>query len=444
MFRTRFLRRGVAALAVAASVALLAGCVGGGAPNPNPSPTGSDPGTADDRFSGEVEWWTVNLREGFSDYIQGMIDEYQGMHPDVTIKWVDVPNGERSAKLLAAIASGKVPDAVNSGSDTTGLFNDSMADLSQYFTAEELGVYLPMLVEPLRDSAGLVKGIPWYNGGGSLGFYRGSVVEKAGFDAANPPKTWDDALALARSVHQATGIYGTSLLPYSTVVQSEGISMLNQERTAAAFNTPETVAIMKKYKEFYDDGSIAPGAVGKDEEALEQTLYNGQLAFMAWDTSSNLRFVKENAPDIYQDIVVSRAATGASGSTLLLAQQIFQIPEASDNKAAAAEWLKFVTSPANQLAFCKLATILPSTPASLEDPFFTDNPGTEPSDKARAVLVADYPNLKDASLGSSNDLYLRQLFDEEVRAVMLGTKTAEQAMADAESAWNEELAKAAQ
>src|SRR5262249_52830285 len=157
------------------------------------------------------------------------------------------------------------------------------------------------------------------------------------------------------------------------------------------------------------------GAVAADNATTsEQSVYNGKVAFMASDTSTNLRFVEENAPDIYKDVVVAHPVSGASGDTLLLAQQIFQIPEASKHKAAAAEWLKFVTNAENQLAFCKIATILPSTPESLKDPYFSDIKGDTPADEARRVLINEFASLKDASLGTSDDLHLRQLFDEQM------------------------------
>jgi putative chitobiose transport system substrate-binding protein len=423
-----------AAVVAIAAGSLLTGCLAGGT---------SSGGSDGEQFSGEVEWWTVQLKECCSDYFNNLIDEYEEMHPDVTIKWVDVPNADRSTKLLAAIASGNVPDLVNSGSDTTGLFNDAMADLSNYFTEDEFATYSSNLLDPLKDEDGIQKGIPWYNGGGNLSYYRLSVVEQAGFDVDNPPTTWDEALELARAVHEKTGVYGTSVLPYSWVMQSEGVQLLSDDRLTAAFNTPETVEIIEKYQEYYADGSIAPGAVAAENTAPEQSLANQQLAFMASDTSTNLRFIQESAPDVYPDIVTGHPMQGASGTNILVGQQIYQIPEASDNKAAAAEWLKFLTNAENQTELCKVGTILPSTPASLEDPFFADL-GDSPDDQARRILIEDYPTLKDGSLGSSNDLFLRQLFDEEIRAVMLGTKTAQEAMDAAEASWNEELAKAAE
>ncbi|WP_279581521.1 hypothetical protein [Fodinicola feengrottensis] len=57
------------------------------------------------------------------------------------------------------------------------------------------------------------------------------------------------------------------------------------------------------------------------------------------------------------------------------------------------------------------------------------------------MLVQTFPKIVDASLGSSNDENLRDLFDEQVRAYMTGSKTATQALTDAAAQWNSALAK---
>jgi putative chitobiose transport system substrate-binding protein len=371
-----------------------------------------------------------------------MIDAYQGEHPDVKIKWVDVPGQDITTKLLAAIAGNKVPDAVNFTSATTGLFADSMTDLGAYFTADELAGYLPSLVEPLKNHQGKQIAIPWYNGGAGLGFYRTSVVTKAGFDPANPPKTWDEALELAQKVKDATGTYGTNAMAYSTTMQSEGVELISADRKKATFNTPEAVKVLEKFKKYYESGALAPGVLGKEPRSYAQNLSNKLIAFMAVDTSSNLVGLKDNAPDVYEDTAVAPAVTGPSGTQLMFGQQVFGIPAGSKNQAAAAEWLKFVTSPANQLAFCKIVAIYPSSTEALKDPFFTDTSGTTPADQAKQVLVKTFPKLVDASLGSGNDENLRMMFDEQVRAYVTGKKSAEQALADAASQWDTELAKA--
>ncbi|GAB3433543.1 ABC transporter substrate-binding protein [Flindersiella endophytica] len=433
MKRSRSALAAVGSMLLAAAL-LLTGCISG-EQKPPPAQGGGE------KFSGEIEWWTINLQKDYSGYINGLISAYENKHPDVKIRWVDVPGQDITTKLLAAIAGDKVPDAVNFASTTTGLFAGQMADLRTYFDADELAAYAPSLVKPLTDQQGKVAAVPWYNGGAGLGVYRRSVLAKAGFDPANPPKTWDDALALAQKVKDSGGGYGANVMAYSLTMQSEGVRLISADRKRATFNTPQAVQILEKYKKYLDSGAIAPGVLGKDPRAYPQNLSNQLIAFMPSDTSSNLLGLQENAPDVYADSVVAPAVTGPSGTQLMAGQQVFGIPSGSKHQAAAAEWLKFVTSPANQLKFCKLVAIYPSTPQTLKDPFFTDVSGRTPADQARKVLVDTFPSIVDASLGSGNDENLRLLFDEQVRAYMSGGKSAAEALAEAEKQWNAELAK---
>lgn len=425
--------------ATATAVLMLGACVpgtGGGDSDPGPADGEVDEAQA---YSGTVEWWTINLQANYQEYIQGLIDDYEDQHPDVTIDWVDVPGPDITTRLLAAIASGDVPDAVNINSNTMGLFADSMTDLNQYFTEDELGIYHDALRDPLTNSDGGQAAIPWYNGGANLAFYRLSAVEEAGFDRDNPPTTWDEALTLAQSVYDETGIYGTNAMAYSWVMQSEGVQLISDDGTEAAFNTPEAVALLEKYGDYYESNAIAPGVIGPDQRSYDQNLENEQIAFMASTTSTVIVGIESNAPTVYEDLLVAPAVTGPSGQNYLPAQQVFGIPQASDNRAAAAQWLKHVTAPEVQLEFTRLAAIYPSTPETLEDAFFTDNPGETPAEQARQVLVDTFETIADGALGTSNDELLRELFDEEVRAFILGEKDAQQALDDAEAAWNAEL-----
>ncbi|WP_163505978.1 extracellular solute-binding protein [Fodinicola acaciae] len=433
MARTRVRRLTVLGAVLSAAVLLLTGCIGG-------QVAGS--GGNGEKYAGEIEWWTINLQKNYSAYINGLIGTYQAAHPDVKIRWVDVPGQDITTKLLAAIAGDKVPDAVNFTSNTTGLFAGNMADLGQFFSAKDLSAYASALSRPLKDRAGKQIAIPWYNGGAGLGVYRKSALAKTGFDPAKPPKTWDDALALAQRVKDSGGGYGTNAMAYSYTMQSEGVPLISPDRKKAAFNTPQAAAILAKFKKYLDSGAIAPGVLGKDPRSYAQNLSNKLITFMPTDTSSNLVGLQKNSPDVYADSVVEPAVTGPSGVQLMNSQQVFGIPAGSQHKAAAAEWLKFVTSPANQLAFCKIVAIYPSTVDTLKDPYFTDITGNTPADQGRRVLVQTFPKIVDASLGSGNDENLRNIFDEQVRAYMTGSKTAVQALNDAAQQWNTELAKA--
>ncbi|MGD7707630.1 ABC transporter substrate-binding protein [Microlunatus sp. Y2014] len=430
--RRGLLRTTVAGAAATAAAGSLTGCLG---------QTAGSQGSAGEKFAGEVEWWTINLQKNYAPYIQGMIDAYTAEHPDVTINWVDVPGQDITTKLLAAIASGTVPDAVNYTSFTVGLFGDSMSDLGEFFTDEELGAYVPSLLTTLKNDADHQVGIPWYNGGAGFGIYRKSLCEQAGYTEDSLPTSYEEALELCQAIYDKTDVYGANLMCYSQEMQGEGITMLNDERTEAAFNTPDTVAVMERYKKYFESRAIAPGVMGKEARQYEQSLENGQIACAPKSVSSALINIQKNAPDVYDDLWIAPGVTGPAGEQLFFGQQVFGIPSASNNKAAAAEWLKFVTNAENQLAFCKLVSIFPSSAAALEDPFFTDIEVTEAMDAGRQVLVAQFDSMVDAALSTGNDTLLREVFDEQIRTYITGQSSAEDALGTAEQQWNDELAK---
>jgi putative chitobiose transport system substrate-binding protein len=423
----------LAALVLALPLALSA-CVSG-------SPAGGDdPKQSGDAYSGDVEWWTINLQKNYGPDIQKWIDAYQKEHPKVKINWVDVPGQDINTKLLAAIASGKVPDVVNFTSATTGLFAGSMTDLNSLFSKDDVAAYLPNLADPLVADGKRIA-IPWYNGGTSLAFYNKDLLAKAGFDPAKPPATYDAALALAKSYHDATGKSATNFMAYSSVVQANGIPLLSEDEKTAAFNTPETLALVEKFKAGFSSGAIAPGSLSTDQRNLPQSLENKQIAFNPAAVSSTLLNIQKNSPAVYGSIVVGPPVVGADGKFYMPGQQVMGIPAKSDNQAAAAAWLKYVAAPEQQLALCKLVPIYPSSVKALADPFFTQIAGNTPADQARKVLLQTFKNSVDASMGSGNDDQLRQLFDDQIRAYMSGTKTVKEALDAAEKAWNDTLSK---
>lgn len=424
------LTTGVLALALMTS-----GCVAG--------TSGGSAAVADDQpFEGEVEFWTINLKKNYSAYIDGLIAQYQKDHPKVRINWVDVPGQDIATKMLAAVASGDVPDAVNLASSDIGRFVPSLSPLDDAFKAADLADFQPNLVEPLRVS-GKLYAVPWYNGGTPVGIYRKSVVAKAGFDGTTPPKTYDEALALADKVYEKTKVYGTNDIPginTPLVLRYYGVEMLSADKKKAAFNTPEVAALLDRFKQSYDKHGIAPGAVSKDVRNFPQSLDNGQLALSAGTFAATLLNIQKNAPDVYKDLLVTEPVQTKTGGYLLLAQQTFAIPKASKHQRAAAEFIKFFTNGANQLAFCKLVPIYPSTISSTKDAFFAGGGGDDPMDVARQVIVKGLPKLEYTPLGTPKDTELGESLAEEVRAFLQGSKSAKEALDAAEKEWNAALA----
>jgi multiple sugar transport system substrate-binding protein/putative chitobiose transport system substrate-binding protein len=408
-------------------------CVGGG------SKSGSDAKGTDPKYAGTVQFWTINLKKNYNDYITGLINGYEKQHPKVKVDWVDVPGQDIATKLIASLASGKVPDAVNIDSANLGQFRPSLADLTPYFPKSDLSDFQSNLVNSLRGN-GKLYAVPWYNGGAPVGIFNKSVVDRAGFDVSSPPQTYDDALALAQKTYDTTKVYGMNDLPTYTVLQYYGLKVLSDDKKKAAFDTPEAAAVLQRFKKAYDAHAIAPGAITKDTRNYPQSIDNGQLAFTPSSLPFSLLNYQQNSPNIYKKLVVTKAVHTTDGKYLLAGQQTFAVPKASKHKQAASEFIKYVTDAANQLAFCKIVTIYPSTVSSAKNPFFTHIEGNTLADQARRIAVSELPQLEDGQLGTGHDAELAQDFSDQLAGFIQGQKTAKQALSAAAAQWNKLLA----
>lgn len=79
--------------------------------------------------------------------------------------------------------------------------NGYTADLSERFSEEERGEYLPTVIEAMTYEGG-IHGVPWYTEAGML-YYRRDLLEESGF--SEPPGTWDELKEQAETVQQASG-----------------------------------------------------------------------------------------------------------------------------------------------------------------------------------------------------------------------------------------------
>lgn len=431
----RLFGRLVAPFVLAAVAALAVSCVSG--------PSDADGAGAGAKDEGDITFWTINLKKNFNDYITGMINAYQKAHPKVHVNWVDVPGKDIATKFLSSVAGGDVPDVVNIDSANLGRFADQMVDLGKYVPAGELADYQPGLLNSLKRNNSLIA-LPWYNGGAPVGAYNMSIMSKVGFDPANPPKNYDEVLALAQQVYDKTKVYGTNEIPsyingQSAVLSYEGIPLLSPDKKQAAFNTQAGRDVLTKYKKAYDSKAIAPGAITPDIRNFPQSLDNQQIAFTADAYPFVLTSLKENSPSVYNHLAITPSPTTKDGKYLLLGQQTLAVPTRSKHQAAAADFAKFVTNGANQLAFCKLVAIYPSTVSTTKDAYFTDKTDTSPIGKARQLILSELPNLVDGELGTGKDAELSDSLSKQVRSFMQGSTSAEQALSTAADEWNKAL-----
>lgn len=80
-----------------------------------------------------LEFWTMQLQPTFTDYINGIIEDFEAENPNIKIDWLDVPAADLDKKILSAVSTDTAPDVVN----LNPTFASQLAELDALVNMEE-------------------------------------------------------------------------------------------------------------------------------------------------------------------------------------------------------------------------------------------------------------------------------------------------------------------
>ncbi len=390
-----------------------------------------------------VEFWTMQLKPTFTDYINGVIEDFEAENPGVQIKWVDVPWSDMEKKLLSSAAAGNAPDVANLNVPFSMQIAElgGLVDMDKNLSEEVKNKYFES-VWSSNTYQGQTHAIPWYLST-SITMYNAQIFEEAALNADNPPEKYSQLLEVGRQIKDKTGKY--LMLPpiaetgrYLEYMVREGIPLLNEDRTAAAFNTEESVEFLEMWVKMFEEGIIPRETVTEGHNAAVD-LYQSNQAAVLLTGPQFLDRVQENAPGIYENTEVAPEITGEAGKVGVAVMNIAVLKD-TEHKDESLEFAKFITNNKNQLDFAKIVTILPSTKKAAADPFFTDVDSGSKSDMARKVSAEQLDRAVNLVPPLSNQNQLNEAINQMVQNALLGEKTAAEAIADAEAEWNRILA----
>ncbi|WP_055479990.1 ABC transporter substrate-binding protein [Sphaerimonospora mesophila] len=398
------------------------------------------PGSASGSGPVSLEFWTINLKEGYTPYIEGAISRYEQDNPGTTIKWVDIPDFEQTqSKLLAAISGGATPDVVN----MTPFILPKFAATGAVYSLDELTPDTASIAaeyNPGLWDAGVIDGkpyaIPFYGSVSAL-IYNTELFGKAGLDPDKPPANWDEVFAAAKKIHEKTGASGFVQTlddfddagnPSDILAGQAGAPLLSPDGKKAAFATPEAVAHLEQYatgvKEGWIDRTSVNGGVMDGAKVLAQ----GKTA-MVFLGPWILRWLEDNTDaETFKKFRVAVHPEGAGGAANGFLQH-FAIPKASKNPKQALDFARYFSSTVLELA--KQAPVLPGVESIAEDPYFQSTPETK-------VIVEQEVKFYWPKHPAVAELFAA--LRTEFQAALLGDKTSEAALQDAAREWDRILA----
>lgn len=391
--------------------------------------------------SNEIEFWTMELQPKFTDYFNALITEFEQENPDLTVKWVDVPWSGMESKILAAVSANTAPDVVNLNpafaSQLAG--KDAWLNLEAAIPAEEKSAYLPNIwqASTLGD---LSFGFPWYLTT-RVTIYNQDILNEAGVTA--PPQTYAELAEVAKQVKEKTGKYAffMTAVPEDSAELLEsmvqmGVTLVDGEGKAA-FNSPEGKAAFQYWVDLYQDKLLPQEVLTQGHSRAVELYQSGQTAVLS-SGAEFLNAIATNAPQVAEASAASPQISGSTGRKNVAVMNLV-VPKGTDNPEGAVKFALFVTNSQNQLAFAQAANVLPSTQTSLEDyqaSIAALGPQASAVEQARAVSASQMTDAE-VLVPAMKDLNpLKKAIYENLQAAMLGKKTVDEALNDAETQWN--------
>ncbi|GGX62159.1 extracellular solute-binding protein [Streptomyces anandii] len=189
------MRRGIAATALVASLALAATACGG-----------SDSGS--DKSDGPVTitWWDTSNATNEAPTYQALVKQFEAANKNIKVKYVNVPFDQAQNKFDTAAGSKGAPDILRSEVGWTPAFAKKgyFLPLDGTEALSEQSQFKPNLIKQAQYD-GKTYGVPLVTDTLAL-VYNKALFKKAGITEA--PKTWDELKADAAKVKDKAGVDG--------------------------------------------------------------------------------------------------------------------------------------------------------------------------------------------------------------------------------------------
>ncbi len=386
----------------------------------------------------ELAFWTANLST-FEPYIQGLIESFEAAHPEVRLRWLDLPQDVLRRRLMAAVAAGEPPQLVNLDTEFALMMaqQGALVELTAMVTPEQRDRYYPNLWRAAGYDEG-VFAVPWYVSTRVVMFHK-PLLREAGLDPESPPTSWEELDRQALQVSRRTS--GVGMMPSIRLVNDwamTGSPVVDPETLEPGFPSPETLGVLQRYCDLYREGAMPPETLTEGYRGALDRYKAGRLAFLEAGPQFRPR-IRDEAPSVYAETGIAALPPSRTGE-VPAATMNFAIPRSAEHREWALELALHLTGPRAQLELCRLVPVLPSTVESAEDPFFRD-PGPDPL-LAQAVEISlrQLRSAQDFTLALPRQKDLSRALSTETERAIRGEISAREALERAAEQWRAILA----
>ncbi|MGW2640939.1 extracellular solute-binding protein [Streptomyces sp. NPDC001348] len=349
------MRRGIAASALVASLALTATACGG---------SDGDSGKSDGPVT--LTWWDTSNATNEAPTYQALIKQFEAAHKNIKVKYVNVPFDQAQNKFDTAAGSQGAPDILRSEVGWTPAFakkgyflpldgTEALADKDKFKSS--------LITQAQYD--GKTYGVPLVTDTLAL-VYNKALFKKAGVTEA--PKTWDELRSDAAKVKARTGVdgyWGSTQAYYAqTFLYGEGTDTVD---ASAKKITVDSAAAKKAYGTwlglFSGKGLHKADTTADAYAHIQDAFVNGKVAAIIQGPWEITNFYKGSAFKDKSNLGIATVPAGSTGKAgAPTGGHNLSVYAGSDkaHQEAALKFVNFMTSAKSQSAIALKNSTLPT------------------------------------------------------------------------------------
>jgi ABC-type glycerol-3-phosphate transport system substrate-binding protein len=310
-------KKWMVAVALLLLVSMFAAACGGNNNNSGGNSGTGNGGSSDNSGSAEtveLDMWVrwPEHQQLFEDVVADFMAEY----PNIKINLTESPPSQYVATVQTAISGGNLPDIFGSHPslpvyqlvqlDLLHPLTDFLQDRMDEF---EEGIW----TNGYTMMDGEIYALPIMTGkkDGFIMYYNKNILEKAGLTEDQVPKTWDELLAVSKTIQEKTDAYGVLFglngtwvvadvaMAMKSTISPEVLPMdsFDPVKGEYRYDTQGAVEVVEFFKKMVDEGIVHPNSLVMTPEEVVNLFASDQAAFLfdgAWNAGTLLESGFEN------------------------------------------------------------------------------------------------------------------------------------------------------
>ncbi len=385
-------------------------------------------------------YYPVAVGGPLTKIVDGLVADFMKANPDIKVNAIYAGNyNDARIKALAALKSGKPAQlSVMFSIDIYELIEQgaivAFDDIVE--TAEEkawLKKFYPSLMEN-GMTQGKVWGIPFQRSTIVM-YYNKDAFRDAGLDPEKAPATWDELVSMGKKLVKKSGgqtarwgaMIPSTGYPYwmfGALTKQNGQVLMNADGNKTYFDAPATVEALQFWRDLGNKHGVMPSGT-IEWGTLRKNFLEGKTAIM-WHSTGNLTVVKNKAKfDFGVAMLPAKKSRGTptGGGNFY----IFKKSTPAERKASM-KLIRFLTEPERTAEWSMKTGYIGTRPDAYQTEALKKYVAAFPP----AAVARDQLKFATAELSTYQTGRVRKLLDDAIQAVLVGKKSAKDALGSAQ------------